>query len=599
MRTSHRSFNPFGHPIDSFDRVLSSELTNEILSKLARLHLDLLTEAGWSAGGVFIADCISSGDLLPLCDFDPDFLDLSPADAYHLRQALAFFGKRSDFDLGLDREAAALTKFREAEHACRVTNACFRAHAQGRFQFRPDVESILHAAQRKIACVLGEAPKYSNIRPRFGPGATTQVPKRNACLALKLAHAPACSLNAIDYVGSFGSLFLNDVDENGYMDVTIPVHHSKIAFVPKSAKIDRAICVEPQWNSMFQNGLGEIIARRLRRVGIDIRDQTRNQRLALYGSSSGHFGTIDLSSASDTVAIGLVQHLLPGEWFDLLSILRSATCVVNGEVLHLEKISSMGNGFTFPLETLIFWAIAQSVADLYPSRWRTVSVYGDDIIAPSDACQAIVQVLQALGFSPNAKKSFWTGGFRESCGRDYHFGVLIRPVFVTGPLEGSDVFRLHNFYAERGMSGFCSLLESLIEPSVRRYGPKGFGDGVLISDRYHARRENRKGWDGYSFESWCFKPRLLRSSIMRRFSGSKPDQIYRSDLKKRKFDWAGRHSLLVRIVATYMSEIGLPSYNADDPLVEPVPRDMLSPFAVPGRGPVNLVRIYTFEPAPA
>jgi len=597
MHTLHRSHTSSGHLIQSFGQVLSTEKTNEILCKLARLHLDRLTPAGWSTAGIFIADCISSGDLLPLCDYDPFILDLCPADVYSISQALAFFGKRADLDLGVDRQAAALAKFREAERSCRVTNDCFQAWSQGRFQFRPDVEGILHASQRKIAQVLKQPPRLSDIRPRFGPGASTQVPKRNACLALKLAQAPACSLNAADYVGELsGSLFLDDIDENGDMEVTFPIHHSRIAFVPKNAKIDRAICVEPQWNSMFQNGLGDVISRRLRTVGIDIRDQTRNQRLAKYGSGSGFFGTIDLSSASDTVSIKLVEHLLPRDWFDLLMVFRSATAIVDDEIVHLEKISSMGNGFTFPLETLIFWAIAQSVTDLYPSRWRTVTSYGDDIIAPSEACPHICRVLQALGFTPNVKKSFWTGGFRESCGQDFHFGILTRPVFVKGQIEGSDIFRLHNFYVEQGDVDLALDLVHLIEPSIRRYGPKGFGDGVLVSDRYHFQREERKGWNGRSFECWAYRPKLLKRSIMRSFHSSIESRAFDKQVKKRNFEWKTAYSLLVRKVATYVASNGYPSYT-EDPLVEAVPRDALSPFAVPGRGEVHLVRIYIFEPA--
>ncbi len=573
MTSYTRRSHAHGSLVVSYGQELSSEHTDEVCTILARHHLDFLTEAGWCAGGIYIADCLSSGDLPPLCDYDPDVLDLCPADRYHLEQALAFFRKRGDIDLGVDREAAALAKFREAEESCRVTNQCFRAWAQGRFQFRPCVEAVLHTARRKIAQVLGTAPSPRNIRPRLGPGASTQVPKRNACLALKLEHTPACSTNLAGVLDRYVSN-IHVAEGAPEEEVEFAVHHSRVAFVPKTAKIDRAICVEPQLNSMFQLGLGDHMARRLRRVGIDIRDQSHNQRLARYGSTSGYFGTIDLSSASDTVALGLCQHLLPEDWYELICDLRSATCLVAGEVITLEKVSSMGNGFTFPLETLVFWAIAQSVSDTCSQKWRVVKVYGDDIIAPSEACSEICDVLQALGFTPNWKKSFWEGGFRESCGADYLFGTSVRPVFVKGQLLGADFFRLHNFYQKRGDRWACAWLSNAIHPSIRLHGPEGFGDGHLHSRAYRTKREGvHKGWSGFSFETWAFRPKVLKRSILLKYATPVKGGV----------TWREHCFALVRRIATYCA-MGIVRREPWDP-------DYLvrgsDPFTVPGTGTVT------------
>lgn len=191
-----------------YDQVLPAGLANSVFVRLCDLLLDSLSENGWTVGWV-IRDAISQGDFARLVVDPPEYLEvgLSAHDVFVIGQCLAFFKKRLDIVLpGVDPEAAALAKFREAEEVCRVTNECFRAWRQGRFQFRPRVEAVLHAAQRKIAKLLGDAPSLSDIRPRFGPGANTQVQKKNACPVTKLEHVPSCSANFVNPEEAFRSL---------------------------------------------------------------------------------------------------------------------------------------------------------------------------------------------------------------------------------------------------------------------------------------------------------------------------------------------------------------------------------------------------------
>jgi len=89
--------------------------------------------------------------------------------------------------------------------------------------------------------------------------------------------------------------------------------------------------------------------KRLGLFGVNLRDQSVNQRYALLGSIDGSLATIDLSSASDTVSYALVMSLLPSGWFDLLDLFRSECVEVPGGVIELEKFSSMGNAYTFEL----------------------------------------------------------------------------------------------------------------------------------------------------------------------------------------------------------------------------------------------------------
>jgi hypothetical protein len=219
---------------------------------------------------------------------------------------------------------------------------------------------------------------------------------------------------------------------------------NKVAFVPKTTVTHRSIAIEPLMNIYAQLGLGSVMRRKLKRVGIDLDDQTPNQRAAKVGSITDSLATIDLSSASDTVAKELVRLLLPQGWFDVLDLTRSKIGFYEGKWLRYEKFSSMGNGYTFELETLIFWGLMTAVCTELDID-TSVLVYGDDIVVPVAAYSLAEEVLTWCGFTLNKQKSFWQGPFRESCGKDYFNGVEVRPFFQKEvPNEVETLFRLAN-----------------------------------------------------------------------------------------------------------------------------------------------------------
>ena len=205
--------------------------------------------------------------------------------------------------------------------------------------------------------------------------------------------------------------------------------------VPKSSDIDRAAAKEPDLNMYLQKGVGNHIRDRLKLFGINLNDQSTNQRLAHKGSLDGSIATLDLSSASDSVTWKLVEQLLPWQWFDVMSDIRSPRGVLpDGTIVEWEMFSSMGNGFTFELESLVFYAITRAVC--YHTRSPGhISVYGDDIILPSRAAYTLRRVLGWCGFKVNSKKSFWEGSFRESCGKHYYNGVDVTPFYSRKPID--------------------------------------------------------------------------------------------------------------------------------------------------------------------
>jgi hypothetical protein len=226
--------------------------------------------------------------------------------------------------------------------------------------------------------------------------------------------------------------------------VFLTTDECRIDTVPKNAKTDRVIAVEPTGNSFLQKGIGSYIRDRLRTVGIDLDNQETNQELARL-AEDWRLATIDLKAASDTVSIEAVWLLLPYEWSSVMDSFRSRWAVMPDESrLRLNKFSSMGNGFTFELETLIFWALTKSV-DEYLDRRGTVAVYGDDIIVSRDIYPMLKSVLDYMGFETNVDKTFASGPFFESCGKHFFMGVDVTPAYQKEELtDASRYIQLGN-----------------------------------------------------------------------------------------------------------------------------------------------------------
>lgn len=230
------------------------------------------------------------------------------------------------------------------------------------------------------------------------------------------------------------------------------VRGNKLFFVPKETIIARTAATEPTLNMFGQKGYGDLLEVLLRNHhGIDIPTQEPvNRWFARSGSLNGEYATIDLSSASDTIGVTLCKELLPERIFGHLMFLRSPVSMVGRKAVPLHMISTMGNGFTFPLQTLIFANLVLSVMirlkepvfDIYGKR--RYAVYGDDIICPTRVYDQVVKTLHSAGFTVNLKKSFSVGKFRESCGGDYFSGKNVRAVYLHKCSDDSHVYSLIN-----------------------------------------------------------------------------------------------------------------------------------------------------------
>lgn len=448
-------------------------------------------------------------------------------------QAVSFLKKAPLVIAGVDPEANASKKFEEAEEACRQTNARIRSFISAPSRVSRATRNVIVTAMAKINEVLGPTVPCREwlYACRFGPGSFNHPGVRGlTSLYDKLQVRPSVSP---DMVGLGAHLIMSqphwarsvtDSETVGFWPIVNEsdldvIPGNRVTFVPKTAVTHRAIAIEPLVNIYAQLGLGATIRRRLKRRGIDLDDQSANQRAALKGSRDDSLATIDLSSASDTVAKELVRLLLPEGWFSALDICRSKVGLYQDKWIRYEKFSSMGNGYTFELETLIFWSLCLGVCSELGLNTDEVLVYGDDIVIPTAAYGLLEEVLTFCGFTLNREKSFASGPFRESCGKDYYGGFDVRPFFVKEiPDEIQSLFRLANGIRKlasrrsyphgcdrRLRKPWCTVVQAVPRPVARHCRvPAHADDSSGIKSNWDESQSslfvisNKDGWEGVS-----------------------------------------------------------------------------------------------------
>lgn len=434
---------------------------------------------------------------------------VSERDCYLETQLIAFFKKRGDLDLGIDKKEVAFDQFLLSERLCRQFNRTLRNRDDADYQRRA---TLIHKMSRKISQCLGAVPELGDIPFGFGPGANVGV-NQFTSVRWKLS----ADVTMTD--GAYSLIKDMPANIHAWPGLLKPklVSGSYWTSVPKTSLTDRGINVEPILNSYLQKGYGSVIRERLKNVGVDLTDQTVNQRLARVGSMDGSLATIDLSMASDMIAYNLVLDLLPIDWFTVLDCVRSPVVLLRkqgpntgDQYAILEKFSSMGNGATFELESLIFWSLLSVCCPT-----GTISVYGDDLICPVEYYDEVLDALTLCGFIPNSDKSFKEGSFRESCGKDYWEGTDVRPVFIKEQLSVKELFRLHNFLVRTGrLADLPSSLLKFIPREHHRFGPDGLGDGHLLWSEQERPTRDKRGWEPYwKVKTWIAKPRVVRQPL--------------------------------------------------------------------------------------
>lgn len=449
-------------------------------------------------------------------------------------QATELLRKCTDLPCNLDTVSAARRSFVEAEVQCLGANRALLplrmvivdkspylhysnpAVGSNRPRTREEFlreEKFLRLVRSHCTRILGKIP--DDFHPKFSSGSTFSDVRNILPMDKMSSHAtvsPDC-WSLVNYHWSKTLWSRGLITETPDRSLPELVSGNKFCTVPKTAVTDRGICTEPSLNVAYQLSVGSVIRRRLRAEGVDLKlGQLRHQSLVKAGSLTREIGTIDLSNASDTISTELVKCVLPACWFDLLDALRSKETRLSSTWHKNQKFSSMGNGFTFELESLIFYSICCAVLD--QRGWQyddVVSVYGDDIIVPTRVAVDVCVALSSLGFTPNPRKTFVDGTpFRESCGGDFFLGYPTRGYHVEKleiqePTQWIEIANglsrmagpdLHD-RNDRGvyLHAWLRVLSRIPKHLRSIRGPAGLGDSVIYDPDW--RRFSKRVGDAY------------------------------------------------------------------------------------------------------
>lgn len=454
-------------------------------------------------------------------------------------QAVSLLRKVEDLPTSFDRKDKAIKAFFDCEAQCfraneRLSPLIYGAYAPG----EEAIHDFIVMARKNIRFWIGSAP--TNVEGRFGPGSTYGDKGFYITVPDKMSSRPTLTASAMGFLFPWSSTaWASACAEDRRAPVFVP--GNRFTCVPKDACKFRGIAIEPSINLFYQLGFGRCLRKRLKHSGIDLKNgQDIHRQVAREASIRGHMSTLDLSNASDTVCRNLVKLLLPSSWYEALDSLRSPTTKIEGKTVRLEKFSSMGNGFTFELETLIFLGICSAVLESSGISVRlgeNLFVYGDDIIVPTECSSDTISALRFFGMTTNEEKSFTSGPFRESCGGDFFEGTDVRPYFLKEfPYEPQHYIAMANglhrvghsdpldnarFYSVR--RSWFRILDSIPSAIRRLRGPKDLGDIVIHDEReywqtrtrsciryvrcYRPARFKRVGWEH-------FKPDVVLASAL-------------------------------------------------------------------------------------
>jgi hypothetical protein len=410
----------------------------------------------------------TTGRMLDVEDESPFVIDA----IFAVRQLTLMFGKIEKACTPA-REQAAFDQYIKTEEELRQ----WEDGVEG-----SDLESFRHIAKvlfRDVFVALDSDVYYHKLVPKHGPGSTADRLSGNQ--KYDISEWTERLESVFPYgeyaIPSWRSYYLLDSAQFLLPGEERPV---RVVSVPKTQKTPRIIAIEPTCMQFMQQAVSQRLAYYLATdstvagmIGFD--DQPVNQQLAQRGSLSGSLATLDLSEASDRVSYLLVSEMLENfhNLHDAVEATRSLTADVPGYgVVPLTKFASMGSALTFPIEamvflTCVFHGIASQLSvpvtqKLISELSGNVRVYGDDLIVPVEFATSVVRSLELFGFKVNDRKSFWTGMFRESCGKEYFRGedVSISRVRRDFPSSRADVQEVISTVSLRNQLFFAGLLKS-------------------------------------------------------------------------------------------------------------------------------------------
>lgn len=322
---------------------------------------------------------------------------------------------------------------------------------------------VLQRARLIIKNIIGEYDREEHICAcRFGKNSSVGSSYAKSYLDLKLCEGPLTGSS--EHIGWFNNYVLpadkalahvlakcrNKLQHTGYQICTCLTQ----IFVPKTFDKLRGITPNTLLGTFYTYGLGCILAERLAAsdCGINLKHQQQlHAKIVKRASLNRVLCTGDLSVASDSITAWHVKKLFPLKWYRVFNFGRIPFITTEmGTPFRTATFAGMGIGFTFPLQTLVFYGILKAIAEL-SHEYGFVSAYGDDLIYPRSIHKFVVPILTDLGFKINVTKTYSEEYFRESCGSDFYHGLDCRPVSPAGTDQSSvitsftaDLYKLRN-----------------------------------------------------------------------------------------------------------------------------------------------------------
>jgi len=310
------------------------------------------------------------------------------------------------------------------------------------------VRAIVFGARGYADQILGD---FSHLeiceKATFGKKSSVGIPMRYACESARYEAPITGSRDQITWFDKYYGVWNRPA--HGYAQARAvllkkppyrEISSLEAVLVDKTWKSLRMIMPNTTIGTLYSGGLGKVIEDRLRSHNYDIRHlQPVHGELARFGSITGSLVTADQSMASDNITVQLIDAILPRPWASALKLGRISEMSLYGQKLDSPTFATMGIGFTFPLQTLVFLCILLSIRDECGLDEHTVvSVFGDDLIYDERMHEIVSTCFPALGLVLNMDKTYATGNFRESCGFDYYRGIDVRP-FHLGRATGLSV----------------------------------------------------------------------------------------------------------------------------------------------------------------
>lgn len=411
-------------------RCVVSDLTNA--ANLRGTSIDALKDA--------LSCTLKTGDAAPLRKaVDGLTLDYGTINPYTFKviyQLKSFFKRyifKNDIYQSTDLEVATIDKFLKVQE-----------HIGRRHELKLSTKLVLQRARKIVKSVLGPFD-WSEWREsgKLGVNSCVGFPYQQAYLFNKVEGPITGSIRQLELLNKWFGDYDNVIHAWHFEKDVSHVDALDFSQVPKSFKINRGMMPNTLAGTCITSAIGDMIARRLcakvydeiQPLDLDLsRTPGRHYYLAKKASKDRIKVTTDLQSASDCFISELVNRLVPRDWYRILKDSRIPYCNIKRKGFKgnkktrysLQSFMTMGIGFTFPLQTLLYYAIIKAIQELHGSYGR-ISVFGDDLIYPRRIHGAVVSVLTDCGFLVNEEKTFVDEFFRESCGGDFYHGIDVRP----------------------------------------------------------------------------------------------------------------------------------------------------------------------------